>query len=524
MTQSHYKYERLSAQDNDFLAWEKPNGPMHGGSTQIFSPGPLAREGGGIDFATIRRGIEGILHRIPRYRQRLAWVPGEQHAVWVDDRHFNLDYHLRHISVPRPGTDEQLKALVARLFERPLDRARPLWEIWVVEGLEGGRFATVGLTHHCMVDGAAGMDLARSLFSTTPEFSIREPHRYMPRPQPSDAELRRDSWLRLLGLPFDLAGRLREFVRETEDLPGEIVSRVRALGEMALWKAIPASDTPLNGFLGPHRRVDWVELRLDEIKAVRRALDCSVNDVVLAIVTGAVREFLMGRQVRPDGLEFRVAIPVNVRSRSEEGRMGNRVSTWIVRLPLAEEDPVRQIQELHRTTQELKESHQADAIELVEAVHEWIPLDIQGLAEGTQNMYVTNVPGPQFPLYLMGAKLQAIYLHAPLLQNQGLAVGALSYDGRVCWGFTADEDRLPDLDVFTAAVGRSFERLAQAAGVRLAAARPVEVRTGAGRKKTRKRRPPASAPATTDVGGGNAASAASEASEQASAAGGDGDR
>jgi WS/DGAT/MGAT family acyltransferase len=375
-----------------------------------------------------------------------------------------------------------------------------------------------------MVDGAAGMDLARSLFSTTPEFSIREPHRYMPRPQPSDAELRRDSWLRLLGLPFDLAGRLREFVRETEDLPGEIVSRVRALGEMALWKAIPASDTPLNGFLGPHRRVDWVELRLDEIKAVRRALDCSVNDVVLAIVTGAVREFLMGRQVRPDGLEFRVAIPVNVRSRSEEGRMGNRVSTWIVRLPLAEEDPVRQIQELHRTTQELKESHQADAIELVEAVHEWIPLDIQGLAEGTQNMYVTNVPGPQFPLYLMGAELQAIYLHAPLLQNQGLAVGALSYDGRVCWGFTADEDRLPDLDVFTAAVGRSFERLAQAAGVRLAAARPVEVRTGAARKKTRKRRPPASAPATTDVGGGNAASAASEASEQASAAGGDGDR
>jgi hypothetical protein len=204
--------------------------------------------------------------------------------------------------------------------------------------------------------------------------------------------------------------------------------------------------------------------------------------------------------------------------------MGNRVSTWIVRLPLAEEDPVRQIQELHRTTQELKESHQADAIELVEAVHEWIPLDIQGLAEGTQNMYVTNVPGPQFPLYLMGAELQAIYLHAPLLQNQGLAVGALSYDGRVCWGFTADEDRLPDLDVFTAAVGRSFERLAQAAGVRLAAARPVEVRTGAARKKTRKRRPPASAPATTDVGGGNAASAASEASEQASAARGDGDR
>jgi len=198
--------------------------------------------------------------------------------------------------------------------------------------------------------------------------------------------------------------------------------------------------------------------------------------------------------------------------------MGNRVSTWIVRLPLAEEDPVRQVAELHRTTQELKESHQADAIELVEAVHEWIPLDIQGLAEGTQNLYVTNVPGPQFPLYLLGAELQAIYLHTPLLQNQGLAVGALSYNGRICWGLTADEDRIPDLDDFAAAIRQSFDRLAQAAGVRLEAARPAKVRTGPARKKARKRR------ATGGAGNGSVAVREHGETDDVSAAGTDGER
>jgi WS/DGAT/MGAT family acyltransferase len=463
---SHYKYERLSAQDNDFLQWERENLPMHGGATQIFTAGPLAKEGGGIDFETIKRGIEAILHKIPRYRQKLAWIPGEEHAIWVDDPHFNLDYHVRHTSLPHPGSDDQLKMLAARIAERPLDRLRPLWEIWVVEGLEGDRFATIGKTHHCMVDGAGGMALAQNLFSTSPEFSIRDPQRYIPRPQPSDTELRRDEILRFAGLPLRMAQQLQKFIRNTEDLPSEIIERGRAIFQMARLKLVPASDTPLNGPVGPHRIMDWFSIPLDDIKTIRKRLGCSVNDVVLGIMTSAVREFLITRQVRPEEIEFRVASPVNVRPKGQEGPQGNHVSTWIVSLPVSEPDPLKQIEEIHEATQEFKRSHQSAAIEMLETLHEWVPLDLQSLSEGTQNMYVTNVPGPSFPLYLLGAELQELYIQAPLIENVGLTVAVLSYNGRACWGFTADYDRIPDLRDFVGHVRAACEHISKAAGAR----------------------------------------------------------
>jgi len=462
---AHYKYDRLSAQDNDFLQWEQDHLPMHGGSTQIFEAGPLATSEGGVDFAKIRSGIEAILHRIPRYRQKLAWIPGSARAIWVDDPRFNLDYHIRHTSLPRPGSDAQLKELAARLCERPLDRSRPLWEMWVVEGLSGGRFATIGKTHHCMVDGFGGMKMAQSLFSTTPEERIGEPHRYIPRPQPTKAELRRDEWLRRARLPMRAVSGLLGFVRGAVDARGETFERVRALAHLAMYKLVPASDTPLNGPVGPHRVLDWLTLPLADLKAIRKALGCSINDVVLGIVTGAVREFLLQRQVLPDDLDFRVATPVNVRRPEQASRSGNYVSTWIVPLPIRESDVRKRIEQIHDTTQAMKDSHQAAAIEIIEAIHEWLPFDIQSLSEGTQNMYVTNVPGPQIPLYLLGAELKEIFLQAPLIDHLGLTVAVLSYNGRVCWGFTADYDRLPDLADFAALVRRSFERLAEAAGV-----------------------------------------------------------
>jgi WS/DGAT/MGAT family acyltransferase len=218
-----------------------------------------------------------------------------------------------------------------------------------------------------------------------------------------------------------------------------------------------------------------VSLPLADVKAVRKALGCSVNDVVLATVTGAVREFLLRRASLPDGLDFRVSTPVSVRSDSERGRLGNRVSSWVVPLPVATDDPRAQVEEIHRITQELKASHQAAAIEMIEAFHEWVPLDMQALSRGTHNMFVTNVPGPQFPLYLLGAKMVDIFVHAPLIEDLGLVVGAMSYNGRVCWGFVADYDRVPDVADFAALVPRCFERLAEAAGVRVASARPLEV-------------------------------------------------
>ena len=457
-------YEFLPLQDNDFLLWESPTLHMHVSAIQIFDAGPLLTEDGGIDFAAVKRLYGSILHHVPRYRQKIAWVPDEPQAVWIDDAHFNIDYHMRHIALPQPGDDEQLKRIAADIMERPLDRSRPLWETWVIEGLSGNRFATIAKTHHCMVDGASGMSLLQHRFSLSAEAAIREAPRFVPRPAPRPAVLRRDARRRRLTRPVRLARNLAAFVSENEDVVGEVGHRLRSLGSLVSMKVKPASETPINGPIGPHRIFDWLELPLDDLKAVRRARGCSINDVVLATVTGAVRELMLGRQLSPEKLEFRVSTPVNMRSGAgEETRPGNQVSSWIVRLPLEQSDPLEQLARIRETTKALKDTHQADGFELIKAVQEWIPLDMQAASKGTQNMLVTNVPGPPFPMYLLGAELQSIFAQAPLIANVGLAVSALSYNGKVGWGFTADYDLLPDLASFAKGVSRAFERLAKAA-------------------------------------------------------------
>jgi len=462
-----YQYERLSDQDNDFLQWESAKLPMHVASLQILDAGPLRNEHGGIDFEAIKRLTESILHRIPRYRQKLAWIPDEDHAVWVDDPHFNIDYHVRHTSLPRPGTDAQLKRLMARIMEQPLDRARPLWETWVIEGLEGDRFATVSKIHHCMIDGASGVQLTELLFSRTPERKIRKAPRFIPRPLPSDSELRSAERLRRLATPLKAARALVEFARDSEDPAGEILRRARSIGRLATWKTNPASATPINGEVGLHRSVEWASMPLADIKAVRRALSCSVNDIVLTIATGAIRKLMQRRQIDPATLDFRVSAPVNVRRELQTGEMGNNVSSWVVRLPIGEEDPLTQLQEVNRTTQALKDSGDAAAVKTITEVLDWLPLDTQSLSVGTMNSIVTNVPGPPIPLHMLGSEVLQMIPFAPLLQNLGLTMGVLSYNGQVLWGFNADMDLLPDLDDFRVAIEKSFARLAEAAGVRL---------------------------------------------------------
>ncbi len=472
----HYHYERLSAQDNDFLEWETPSLTMHGSGISVFDAGPLTTEDGGIDFAAIKRGFAAVLHHVPRYRQKLARLPGDDRPYWVDDAQFNIDYHMRHIALPRPGSDAQLKRLAADIMERPLDRGRPLWETWAIEGLSGDRFALISKTHHCMVDGASGMGLMERLFSMKPEYELSEAPRFVPRPMPSSMELWREGWRRRLDLPGRALRGLREFVEESDDLGDEILSRLKAVRDLAKMKLVPASDTPINGPVGPHRIFDWLELSLADFKAVRRARDCSINDVVLTTVTGAVRELMTLRQVRPESLDFRVSAPVNVRPKGDAEKLGNHVSSWIVPLPLDEAEPLEQLRRVHATTQGLKDSHQAAGVEMMTALHEWIPFDIQGASTGTQNMLVTNVPGPPFPLYLLGAEMCGLYAQAPLIENIGLAVSVISYNGRLGFGFNADYDRVPDLGQFARAMRRSFERLAKAAGT--APAEPALVAAG----------------------------------------------
>jgi WS/DGAT/MGAT family acyltransferase len=466
---ARYTYERLSAQDHAFLAAETRNVHMHVAGTQVFEAGPLGTADGGVDIEAIKRATESVMHLIPRYRQRLAWIPVERHPVWVDDRQFNLDYHIRHTSLPRPGSAEQLKRLSARIMAQQLDRARPLWETWVVEGLEHNRFALISKVHHCVMDGLSGVDLAHILMSPTPDYELQEPMTYVPRPAPSRSELLRDAIAHRVALPFEAVRSFQAFTRQTADLRQEVWTRVQAVRDLVGWAVTPAVATPLNGRLGPHRRFDWLTMPLQGVKAVRRALGCSVNDVVLATVAGAVREFLIRRRVRPEEIDFRVSAPVSMRRDDERAQMGNRVSSWILRLPIDEPDPRERIKGIHRVTQELKESRQALGVEMIMAMAEWTPTLLMSLgaraASGPINMIVTNVPGPQFPLYLLGARLVEAYPLVPLLQNTGLGIALFSYDGKLCWGFNADYELVPDLRTFVRAVDASFRQLAGACGV-----------------------------------------------------------
>ena len=467
---ANYRYDRLSAQDNTFLVGETPTAHMHISGVSIYEVGDLTTPAGGVDFEKLRAAVEGTLHRIPRYRQKLQWVPITGNPVWVDDPDFNLDYHVRHTSLPRPGDLAQLKRLAGRVMAQQLDRERPLWEMWIVEGLAGGdQFAMITKIHHCMIDGVSGVDLAQLLMSTEPVKEPPEPVLYVPRPAPSPGELLRDELQHRMGMPLAAIRGLRALREETEDFRAEIGIRARALGELVSQALDPPSETPINGPLGPHRRFDWLTLPLEDVKAVRRAAGCTVNDVVLATAAGAFREYLKLRNVDPSGISFRASAPVSMRREGEAGQLGNRVSSWMVRLPLEEAEPLARLQAVKDVTRDLKDSRSALGVDMMMQVAEWTPpvlLSLGAQAAGSQtNTIITNVPGPQFPLFMLGARLVNMFPMAPLLENMGLAIALFSYHGRLNWGFVSDYSLVPDLSLFRNFVEKSFVELATALDV-----------------------------------------------------------
>jgi diacylglycerol O-acyltransferase / wax synthase len=475
-----YGYDRLSAQDNSFLIIETANVTMHVSSTLIFETGPFRTPEGGIDVERFKRATEAVLDRIPRYRQKLHWIPGFEHAVWVDDPRFNIDFHIRHTALPKPGSAAQLKRLSARIMAQQLDRRRPLWENWLVEGLDGGeRFALISKIHHCMIDGASGMDLSQILMSISPEVpELERPLPFIPKPAPSRLELLRHEVLRSLGTPFRIARDLRRFSEETEDVRTEVGTRLRAVFKMA-GMGLSADATPLNGTVGPHRRFDWWRVPLDELKAMRRGLGCTINDVVLTVVTGAVREYLIRRGIDPNSLSFRVSSPVSVRSEAERGTLGNHVSSWVIELPIGEAEPHTQLAAIHAETERLKEERTALGVETIMQLAEFTPSTLLTLGarsvSGPINTIVTNVPGPQFPLYLQGARLLELYPQVPLLQGLGLGIALVSYDGYVHWGFNSDPDLVPDADLFVEQIHAAYARVA-AAAKQVATTTPAPVR------------------------------------------------
>ncbi len=462
-------YERLGALDASFLGIEDGTCHMHVGAVLIFDAAPLRTPSGGIDIDRIRAAIQGRLGLVPRFRQRLAYVPYERVPIWVDDDRFRLAYHVRHTALPQPGDERVLKRLVGRIMSQPLDRKRPLWEMWVVEGLDGDRFALVSKTHHCMVDGISGADLMSVLLDATPDSGVGTPEPWKPAPPPSGARLVLDAALRRAAQP-------REALRAAVRAATAPLQRLRDVSEAAAGLAdlfapafSPVSPTPLNVEVGPHRRFDWTAMKVADLKAVKSVLGGTLNDVVLATVSGALRAFFTRRGVDPDQLTIRALVPVSVRTEDERGALGNRVTQLNAPLPVDRADPVARLDAVRKALAGLKESRQALGGEVLTAISDWtVPnLLVQAvrLAARTRpyNLVVTNVPGPQIPLYLQGARMRTAYPVVPLFENLALVVGLFSYDGGLFWGLNADWEQIPDLHDFVLALEGSFAELQRAA-------------------------------------------------------------
>jgi diacylglycerol O-acyltransferase len=469
---NQFHYEPLSYLDASFLALESRTSHMHVAGVALFDAAPLKSDDGGIDIERIRAHIKGKLQYIPRYRQRLEWVPYDRRPVWVDDAQFNFDYHVRHTSLPRPGSDQQLKDLAGRIVSNKLDRHKPLWELWVVEGLSDDRFAIIAKIHHCMIDGVSGVDLTTVLMNVVPDSTIEEAPEWEPRIAPTPTQLAVAETARMTRKLVDGLSNLGDRFKDAQEVTERVIDKsIAALSSLRSGWLFPSDRTPLNPDIGPNRRFDWTEIPLDDIKDIKNSLGGSVNDVVLAITAGAVRSFLIrDRDFDPSGSEFRVMNPVSTRSADQRGQLGNQVAMWLVDFPVELEDPLDRYAKITVETQHLKETNQALGAATIVELSSGTPITLLSLANRVVgprirpfNMTVTNIPGPQFPMYLLESQMLANYPMVPLWAQHGLGVALFSYNGKLLWGIQADYDTLPDSESFLLRIHESFTELSELA-------------------------------------------------------------
>jgi diacylglycerol O-acyltransferase / wax synthase len=455
--------QRLTGLDASFLAFEKDGAHMHVGSVLVFA-------GDTPQYDDFVAAIESRLHLVPRYRQRLAFPPfGVSRPVWVDDAHFNAGYHVRHTALPAPGGEEQLQRLAGRVFSQQLDRDKPLWEIWLVDRVAGDRFGLICKTHHALVDGISGVDIMTVLFDLEPDPPPRDPGpAWTARPAPGRAVLFADALVERAEEP----GRVLRRVVTRPDRAGADAGRaLKGMAEMLAAGVAGAPPSPLNVRIGPHRRFAWAEADLGQLKAVKDALGGTVNDVVLTVVSGALRALLRRRGQATDGVVLKAMVPISVRADAERGALGNRVSAMYAPLPVGLPEPVERFTFVHAAMAGLKESGQAvgaQAITRLADVAAPTVLDQAARLQSRQrffNLTVTNVPGPQVPLYMLGRRLEAFYPQVPLVLNTGLGIAIMSYDGRLFFGLLGDYDALADLDLVAADLDHAMTELARAAGV-----------------------------------------------------------
>src|SRR4051794_10797240 len=463
--------DRLSAVDAAFLHQESPTTQMHIGGA--LAPGARAPP-----FDALREHVRSRLPLVPRYRQKLAAPPlGLGRQMWIDDPAFNLDYHVRHTALPRPGGDDALRRLVGRLFSQRLDRTKPLWELWYVEGLAGGRTALISKTHHALVDGVSGVDLATVLFDLDPEpRALPDTDAWQPRPEPTGAELAAQSLRSAAPAPLRAVARAPKEVEAAREA-------LEGLGEVVMAGLNPPPDTPLNVRIGPHRRFDVAAASLSEFKEIKGAFGGTVNDVVLAVVAGALQRWFHARGLRTEGLELRAAVPVSLRQADERGALGNRLTQLVAPLPIGMRDPVLRLKRVSEAMEGIKESKQALGAEVIAGAQDFAPPTLLAQASRLNfstrfyNLLVTNVPGPQVPLYVLGRKVEAVFPVPFLAGDRALAVAVMSYDGGMGFGLLGDLDSMPDLVVVARGIEDSLaELLALARGQQPPAPKPARRR------------------------------------------------
>jgi diacylglycerol O-acyltransferase / wax synthase len=459
--------DRMGPIDATFYHLESRTTPMHVGSVSVME-GPVPR------YEELTALLAAKLPLVRRYRQRVRTVPLDLgRPVWVDDQDFRIDRHVRQVAVGGPGDDEQLRDLVARLVERPLDMTRPLWEVWLVDGLEDGRWAIVAKVHHCMVDGIAGTDLLQLIFDREPEAPGGEPEPWVPDPEPSTAAVIarsvRDTvtdaghhTVRQLGALRDLASPA-EWVRRTDAVTAAVLDLAR--------QATARTASSLNGPLGRRRRWAWTATDLPTVRRISRRLGGSTNDVVLCAITAGLRDLLAGRDQLTDRLVVRALVPVSVRRSSERGQVGNRIATVLVDLPVGETDPLARFAGVHRQMDDHKRLVlAADARTLLSAGDLVAPALLTLGARATRSAQpiaqavATNVPGPPRPLYALGRRMISLYAHVPIAMGCRLAIGVFSYAGRMTFGINADHDGVPDVDVLATGIRRGIEGLVDRSG------------------------------------------------------------
>jgi diacylglycerol O-acyltransferase len=477
MPQQHL--DRLTSIDASFLHQEGAASHMHIGGVLVFDGPPPA-------FQDYLDHLRGRLHLVPRYRQKLATPPLETgRPLWVDDPTFNLEYHVRHAALPSPGTEAQLFQLAARVASQQLDRNKPLWESWLVEGLEDDRFALIFKTHHSLVDGVSGVDLATVLLdleqSTSPPPTDLEP--WQPHPEPSAADLVVAGVRGMVNTTSELVARALAAVTRPASALGGVREAAEGIGEI-VWAGLnPAPETPLNVEIGPHRRFAVVRQELAEYKEVKNALGGTVNDVVLTVVSGAIARWLRARGIRTEGLELRALVPVSVRTKEQHGTLGNELTVMRGPLPVYIADPVARLRFVKQAMDGLKESKQAVGAATLSAVNNLAPPTILAQASRLNfstrlfNLIVTNIPGPQIPLYVLGRKLQDLFPVAFLPENHALAIAIMSYDGHIDYGLLGDYDAMPDIDLVAEGIDDALQELLVAAGGRSGAAPRDEERS-----------------------------------------------